>query len=193
MDEHPKRQNKAEAGERREVLFIVGYLFSLAVVTLLGMRILGLVAVLGSIAASGAETADERAVVAAAQKLFDAMAAHDSEMARAGVLGEGRTLAVRDNGAVSGGTLEQFAARLSTMTEPIVERMWNPKVRIEGRLAQVWGEYDFWRAGKFSHCGVDAFDLVKTDQGWKISAISYTVHTTGCAPSPLGPLAGAEK
>ena len=37
---------------------------------------------------------------------------------------------------------------------------------------------------------VDAFDLVETPEGWKISGGVYTVDTEGCAPSPLGP-AGA--
>jgi hypothetical protein len=34
---------------------------------------------------------------------------------------------------------------------------------------------------------VDAFDLVKTPEGWKIAGGVYTVERTGCPPSPLGP------
>jgi len=52
----------------------------------------------------------------------------------------------------------------------------------------VWTPYDFWVDGKFSHCGIDIFDLVKTAEGWKISGATYTVERTGCAASPLGPL-----
>jgi hypothetical protein len=66
--------------------------------------------------------------------------------------------------------------------------MWNPEVRVHGPIASVWTAYDFWVDGKFSHCGVDVFDLVKTAEGWKISGGAYTVERTGCAPSPLGPL-----
>jgi len=51
----------------------------------------------------------------------------------------------------------------------------------------VWAPYDFWRDGKFSHCGVDAFDLIKTDEGWKIAGGGYTLESK-CEPSPLGPL-----
>jgi hypothetical protein len=40
--------------------------------------------------------------------------------------------------------------------------------------------------GKFSHCGVDAITLVRTDAGWRIASFVYTVEETGCAPSPLG-------
>ena len=52
--------------------------------------------------------------------------------------------------------------------------------------------YDFHRDGEFSHCGVDAFTLVRTESGWKISGGVYTVETEGCAPSPLGPPAMKE-
>ena len=82
-----------------------------------------------------AESPEEKYVVATVQKLFDAMAAHDSEAARSVLMPDGRILAVRDNGAVTAGTQEQFAARLTTIKEPILERMWNPKVLIRGHIA----------------------------------------------------------
>jgi hypothetical protein len=58
---------------------------------------------------------------------------------------------------------------------------------MQGRIATVWAPYDFWIDGKFSHCGVDAFDLIKTDKGWRIAGGAYTVELK-CEPSPLGPL-----
>ena len=132
--------------------------------------------------------ADEKdAVVATVQKLFDAMSAHDSEAAKAVVIPEGRLYATRDGRAISASTLEQFAARLSTMKEPMLERMWNPTVLIRGSIAQVWAEYDFHLNGKFHHCGIDSVSLVKGTDGWKIAGIVYTSETSGCAPSPLGP------
>ena len=47
--------------------------------------------------------------------------------------------------------------------------------------------YDFWIDGKFSHCGIDAFDLIKTEEGWKLAGGVYTIESK-CEPSPLGPL-----
>jgi hypothetical protein len=44
----------------------------------------------------------------------------------------------------------------------------------------VWGSYNLWINDKFSHCGVDAFTLLKTDSGWKISSLSYSKETEGC-------------
>jgi len=59
-------------------------------------------------------------------------------------------------------------------------------VLIHKEIAVVWTKYDFHREGKFSHCGVDAFNLIKTQEGWKISGIFYTVEKEGCEEGPLG-------
>ena len=55
-----------------------------------------------------------------------------------------------------------------------------PLVSIRGNMAQVWGEYEFLRDGKFTHCGVDMVTLFQTPEGWKIAAIAYTTETKGC-------------
>ena len=39
---------------------------------------------------------------------------------------------------------------------------------------------DFWRDGKFDHCGIDSVNLLKTAEGWRIAAIVFTTETTGC-------------
>lgn len=135
-----------------------------------------------------AVTPEEQQVVATVQKLFDAMAAHDSAAAAEITVPEGRVFAVlttRDPGAST--SLAQFAERLPTIKGAILERMWNPEVRLNGRLATVWAPYDFHRDGQRTHCGIDAVTLVKTPSGWKISGIQYTVVTEGCPVSPLGP------
>jgi hypothetical protein len=48
----------------------------------------------------------------------------------------------------------------------------------------VWGEYEFWIDGAFSHCGVDAVDLVKIDGEWKVANFMWTVEKENC---PTGP------
>ena len=138
---------------------------------------------------------EEAAVVAVVQKFFDAMSARDVEAARAVVLPEGRDHSIREGAEgpiIRSFTHEDFVARLATGTEKLLERMWEPKVMMHGRIAVLWAPYDFHRDGEFSHCGVDAFTLVKTESGWKISGGVYTVETEGCAPSPLGPPAQME-
>ena len=56
----------------------------------------------------------------------------------------------------------------------------DPEVRIDGGLATVWAEYTFRVNDTISHCGVDAFQLVRTGDGWKILFVSDTRRTTGC-------------
>ena len=65
--------------------------------------------------------------------------------------------------------------------------MWHPRVELHGDVASVWAPYDFHRDGAFSHCGVDAFTLLRGDGGWVITGATYTVETADCPPSPLGP------
>ena len=66
-----------------------------------------------------------------------------------------------------------------------VERMWNPEVRIDGDLATLWAPYDLHYGGEFSHCGIDAFQLVRgEDRRWRIVSVAYTRRTTGCSSAP---------
>ena len=137
--------------------------------------------------------ADRDAVLAAVQKFFDTMASGDIAAGRAGSIPEGRFFAVRQSApgvppAVRSFTNQEWYDRMASDKRKLQERMWNPEVRIHGPIAVVWTAYDFWVDGKFSHCGVDAFNLVKTQDGWKLAGGLYTVEPTGCAPSPLGPL-----
>jgi len=47
-------------------------------------------------------------------------------------------------------------------------------IRIDAQLAMVWAPYQFFYKGKFHHCGVNSFQLVKLDDGWKIQ---YLIDT----------------
>ena len=129
-----------------------------------------------------AQTSDEKDAVAATQKLFDGMAAHDAAMIRSSMLPDARLYSARDDGAVAPSTaVGDFADRIAAIKESIMERFTErPKVLIHGRIAQVWGEYEFLREGKFNHCGVDSFSLVKTAEGWKVATITDTRETAGC-------------
>jgi hypothetical protein len=136
--------------------------------------------------ASAAEDPEEKAILATVQRLFDAMSAHDPAAARSVVIPEGRVSGVTAGGKPTNISQEDFAARLGTARQKYLERMWNPKVQVRNGIATVWAEYDFHLDGKFHHCGIDSFSMVKTVEGWKIAGIVYTVETAGCAPSPLG-------
>lgn len=60
------------------------------------------------------------------------------------------------------------------------ERISNPVIHINGDLASVWAEYSFYLGDKLNHCGIDSFQLVKRDEGWKILVIVDTREKAGC-------------
>lgn len=75
--------------------------------------------------------------------------------------------------------------------EDFDERGFAPEVRVQGPLAMVWLPYDFYVDGDWSHCGVDAFILVRRPEGWRIASIAWTVEQPpACRPHPDGPPSG---
>ena len=60
------------------------------------------------------------------------------------------------------------------------ERITYESIKIDGPLASVWTPYKFYYAGKFSHCGVNSFQLVKINNRWKIQYLIDTRRRQGC-------------
>lgn len=60
------------------------------------------------------------------------------------------------------------------------ERISNVVVHIDGDLASVWTDYNFYLGDKLNHCGIDSFQLVRRDNGWKILVIVDTRRKEGC-------------
>jgi hypothetical protein len=143
-----------------------------------------------SASAHAQSPSDRDAVLKVMQGFFDTMTARDVEGARKILQPQGRFHATRMRDGkpeIRGFANEEYLADLQAGKTRMQERIWNPEVRIHGEIATVWAPYDFWIDGKFSHCGIDAFDLIKTEDGWKLAGGVYTLESK-CEPSPLGPL-----
>jgi hypothetical protein len=127
------------------------------------------------------QSTDEADVIAAVQKTFDGMKAHDEAAIKATFLPDARLYAIRDNTPGPSRTGDEFAAQIAAAKGELLERFTaKPQVLLRGRMAQIWGEYEFLRDGKFTHCGVDSVTLLKTAEGWKIATIAFTMETVGC-------------
>ena len=87
-------------------------------------------------------------------------------------------------------TAQSFLEGIGGEDRSLLERMWDPTILVRGNVAVVWTPYDLHLDGRFSHCGIDVFTLLKGTQGWKITGVTYNVVREGCAPSPLGPPGG---
>jgi len=60
------------------------------------------------------------------------------------------------------------------------ERIKFDQVLIDDNLASVWTSYQFYLGDKFSHCGVNSFQLVKQKSGWKIVYLIDTRRKDNC-------------
>jgi len=140
----------------------------------------------------GATGSQADSVLAVVQAVFDGINQGDGSLIMDAFLADGRVGAIRRPGApVSASTAQGMAAQIQEASADYVERMWNPVVEVSGSLASVWAPYDFYIDGEFSHCGVDLFQLVRGDSGWKIRDLVYTVlQPPACEMHPEGPPAG---
>ncbi|MDB5134474.1 MAG: hypothetical protein JWP37_1077 [Mucilaginibacter sp.] len=74
-----------------------------------------------------------------------------------------------------------FIRRIGTPHKDVYdERITFGEVSINNNLAMVWAPYKFYFGKKFSHCGIDVFQLMKTNVGWKIVSVFYNVRTGNC-------------
>lgn len=65
------------------------------------------------------------------------------------------------------------------------EQVWNEQISnliilVDDNLASVWMDYSFYIDKDFSHCGVNAMQLIKTTSGWKILSIIDTRRKENC-------------
>ena len=121
-----------------------------------------------------AGTAEEEAVLAPVNALFDGMAKRDAAAIQKPTLPGGVMVLMRDGKAVQM-TFAAFAERVAKPSETrIEERIHDPFVKIDNDLAVVWAPFEFLANGKVDHCGTDLFNLVHTDGAWLIAGIADT-------------------
>ena len=140
----------------------------------------------GATAAVPSQPEDERAVLAAVTRLFDAMRTRDTAALRA-AFAPGASLAstsVRNGQPVlQRDSVEAFVRSIGSAPAGLLldERLRDPQVRVSDGLASVWVGYDFYAGERFSHCGVNAFHLARTTAGWQIVNLIDTRRREGCA------------
>lgn len=148
------------------------------------------VAPLGVLPAQPREARDERAaVLATVERMFHGMRVKDTAAVRAVFHPSARLVGMR---TPAGGasrvqliTVDEWVAYIARdQRGEWIERAWDPEVRIDGTLATIWAAYDFHFGATFSHCGIDAVQLLRTAEGWRIMSIADTYTTEGCTRRP---------
>ena len=135
----------------------------------------------------------EDSVKAAVNLLFTGMRTSDASMIRRSFADSAilQTIATDRNGKtfVRSESVEDFATVVSKMEKGDAdERIHFDVVRADGSLAIVWTPYSFYYKGKFSHCGVDSYQLLRQGGVWKIQYIIDTRRKDACpAGTPDAP------
>jgi hypothetical protein len=148
------------------------------------LYLLGLL-MLGGISAP-AQSSDEQAIATTIKTLFDGMYEGDSSKVHSAFTGAVNTATIfRDKAGApvlrQEASLDGFLKGVGTPhAEKWTEEFWDVKINIDGDMAQAWCDYAFYLDHKFSHCGVDAFLMHKTKNGWKIFHLADTRKREGC-------------
>ena len=128
--------------------------------------------------------ADKKAVLAVVDDLFANMAAHKPDAIVALHTPEAQLVGLvkgRDGKSrIQTFKAEQFSKNFAVKRAELKELMYDHKIDIHDDLALVSGRYVFFVGGKISHCGVNAFQLVRTEKGWLIGGAASTMDRTGC-------------
>jgi hypothetical protein len=129
-------------------------------------------------AASGgyAQSSSEDSVKTAVNLLFTGMKSSDAAMIRNSFADSAILQTITSpQGGVLTEKVNDFAEVVSKMTAGDAdERIQFDVVRVDGPLAIVWAPYEFYYKGKYSHKGVDSFQLVRVNGVWKIQYIIDT-------------------
>ncbi|MDH3732352.1 MAG: nuclear transport factor 2 family protein [Gemmatimonadota bacterium] len=130
---------------------------------------------------------EEASVLAVIDALFDAMRANDGEAVSA-VFADGAYLIQTEAGdgspRINFIPATDFASMVGNATQPLDEPYWDPVVQIHDHLAAVWVKYAFFLNEDLSHCGVDAFILARSPDGWKIASLADTRERVNCELPP---------
>lgn len=94
-----------------------------------------------------------------------------------------QTIVTDNNGntIVKNEIIPDFIKTVSSMPKDAVDERINfDIVKIDGALAFAWTPYRFYLNGQFRHCGVNSFQMVRLNGGWKIQYLIDTRRKDGC-------------
>jgi hypothetical protein len=123
---------------------------------------------------------DGAAALAAVTGMFAAMARGDTAGMRAFMHAEARIVQTGNREGAPFHRVNTLGAFLGSIGGALAqgrkleEKVFDPEIRIDDNLAQVWARYEFYVDGVMSHCGVDGYQIIRTTEGWRILQIVDT-------------------
>jgi hypothetical protein len=134
---------------------------------------------------SAAQVEEVMKVEATIKNLFKGMYEGDSSLVHSAFSDDVRmftTMITPENKEVlRSGSLEGFLKAVGTPHEKVWnEVISNLRIDIDQGLAHAWMNYSFYRGDTFSHCGVNAMQLVRIEGQWKIIHLIDTRKSADC-------------
>jgi hypothetical protein len=140
-------------------------------------------------ATAGARAADVAAIHAVVEQFKAAIIARDGKTLGSLFLQDHNSwLSVADEGVwakvkarnpkarkVFPSTWQKFAEFIQTSKTPVEERFYNVRVDTNGAVASVWFDFDFLVDGKVTNRGSESWQMVRAEDGWKISSMLYSM------------------
>lgn len=132
---------------------------------------------------ANAQTPEDE-VRAVIDHLFDGMRAGDSTAVRS-TFHKDATLASsfsrEGTPMLRAGSVDDFVNAVGRPHDQVWnEKIWDVNIHVRDNLAVAWMDYGFFLGDQFSHCGVNSFQLVRTEDGWKTIHLVDTRQQQGC-------------
>jgi hypothetical protein len=130
--------------------------------------------------------ADEAAVLEVVTTLFDGMREKDEAKLRSVFHPDARLHSAGQDAAGTPATRESpidgFIQNVLGSEAHLDEVTFDEAVEVSGNLAMAWTPYNLFVNDAFQHCGVDAFLMTRSPEGWKILQLADTRTREGCDP-----------
>jgi hypothetical protein len=126
---------------------------------------------------------DKKAILEKVELFFQSLEKQDTALYSSVFMPESQGWSIRkrnDSVIYSSWFSADRVKRLINPSAIVQEKKLSYEIKVHQQIAMAWVPYTLSVSGKFSHCGVDLFTFIKTDQGWKISSCSFTIEPNGC-------------
>ncbi|HYO22880.1 MAG TPA: nuclear transport factor 2 family protein, partial [Flavisolibacter sp.] len=127
-----------------------------------------LIAFYFSVSNASAQSAED-SVKAVINKMFAAMKSSDAASLKDCFADSAILQTITRAGKIRNESVANFLSQIGSLPKDSAdERISFETVKVDDGLAIAWTPYQFYYAGKFSHCGVNSFQLVRLNGLWKI-------------------------
>lgn len=126
---------------------------------------------------------EEKQILQKINQFFEALEKQDTVLLKSIVLLDGQTTSIRPQNDSLLIKISAFKDRLKSFVNPqsvIYEKMLSAETKIHGRIAVAWVPYTLSINQNFNHCGIDVFTFFKTNDGWKIVSLDYSIEPSVC-------------